>query len=59
VPSDRARRVFFVTIGLAAPFYWMGFIERQELWLAPGLAIVLIARLVIRPRPASAAASAR
>ncbi len=59
VPSDRARRVFFVTIGLAAPFYWMGFIERQELWLAPGLAIVLIARLLIRPRPASAPASAR
>jgi hypothetical protein len=31
---------------LAAPCYWMGFIERQELWLVPGLAVVLLARVI-------------
>jgi hypothetical protein len=50
--SRRAMRVFWVSVGLAAPFYWMGFIERQEIWLAPGLAIVLLARLFVRPRGA-------
>lgn len=46
----RAMRVFWLAIGLAAPFYWMGFIERTELWLAPGLGIVLASRLFVRPR---------
>jgi hypothetical protein len=54
---SRAFRVCLITIGLAAPFYWMGFIERQELWLAPGLGIVLLSRLFVRPRPAPAAPS--
>jgi hypothetical protein len=42
---------------LAAPCYWMGFIERVEWWLAPGLGVVLLARLLVRghssPSPAS------
>lgn len=50
--SRRAMRVFWVSAGLAAPFYWMGFIERQEFWLVPGLAIVLLARLFVLPRRA-------
>lgn len=33
---------------LAAPCYWMGFIERVEWWLAPGLGVVLAARLLVR-----------
>lgn len=51
VVSDRlAKRVLWLAVGLAAPFYWMGFIERAELWLAPGLGIVLAARLFVRAR---------
>ena len=52
-PSPRTLRVFFLTVGIAAPFFWMGFIERHEIWLAPGLGIVLLARLFVRPRPSS------
>ncbi len=41
---------------LAAPCYWFGFVEQRWLWLAPGLAIVLLAPLVrgLLPRPAEA-----
>lgn len=55
-PTARHRvGVWLAAIVLAAPFYWMGFIERQELWLIPGVAIVLSARLAVpgalrRPR---------
>jgi putative flippase GtrA len=40
-------RVFFFAVGIAAPMMWVGFIERIELWLVPGLAIVLLARLAL------------
>lgn len=47
------RRKLVVLLGacaLAAPCYWMGFIERVEWWLAPGLGVVLVARLLVRGR---------
>lgn len=40
-------RVYYAAVGIALPMFWKGFIERQELFLAPGLAIVLFARLFI------------
>lgn len=46
----RAMRIFWLAIGVAAPFYWMGFIERSEMWLVPGLGVVLASRLFVRPR---------
>lgn len=33
---------------LAAPFYWMGFIEREGIWLVPGVLIALLVPLVRR-----------
>jgi hypothetical protein len=37
---------------LAMPFYWMGFIERQGVWLAPGLLIAMVVPLLKRgPAP--------
>jgi hypothetical protein len=39
--------VWALAVALAAPAFWMGFIEREEWWLAPGLAVVLLARLLI------------
>lgn len=39
--------ILAVVVALAAPAFWMGFIERDEWWLAPGLAVVLFARLLI------------
>lgn len=35
---------------LASPFYWMGFIEREGVWLAPGILIALVAPLLWRER---------
>lgn len=46
--------VWLGSVTLAAPAFWLGFIERQTLWLAPGLMVVLLARvLVIRLAKAS------
>jgi len=45
-------RVWAGAVGIALPMFWMGFIERQEFWLAPGLLVVLLARLLVR-RPAT------
>ncbi len=38
-------RIWAASVGLATPMFWMGFVERQELWLAIGLFVVLAARL--------------
>ena len=35
-------------VALAAPCYWMGFIERQTWWLALGVAVVVVARVAVR-----------
>lgn len=47
-------RVWAAAVGIALPMFWMGFIERQEFWLAPGLLVVLLARLLVR-RPSAPA----
>lgn len=49
-PTTRKVAVLLIACLLAAPFYWMGFIERQAIWLAPGLGIVLVSRAFIRRR---------
>ena len=46
-PTREKLVVLAVAVALAAPCYWMGFIERQTWWLAPGLAVVLLARPVL------------
>jgi hypothetical protein len=43
----RKLRVLAAAIAMALPCYWMGFIERETWWLAPGLGIVLLARVVV------------
>jgi hypothetical protein len=45
-PTRRALIVCAVAVLIAAPMFWMGFIVGQMLWLAPGLFVVLLARLV-------------
>jgi hypothetical protein len=46
-------RVWLVAVLIAAPMYWMGFIERQMIWLLPGVAIPFITGLLpfSRARP--------
>jgi hypothetical protein len=50
----RAIVTFAVATLIAAPTFWMGFIERRMVWVLPGLAVVLLAQLVVSrtgPRP--------
>lgn len=46
--TRRTFQVYAAAVAIAAPMYWMGFIERQTSWLAPGLGVVLVARLFDR-----------
>ena len=47
-PARRQLIVFVIAVLLAAPMYWLGFIEQKTIWLLPGLWAVLIAPLVLR-----------
>jgi hypothetical protein len=53
-PTRAGLWVFAVAVALAAPCYWMGFIERRTWWLLPGVAVVLAAKAIM-PRPVSPA----
>jgi hypothetical protein len=35
-----------IAVVLAAPMFWMGFIEREMIWLSPGVAIPLLAKVL-------------
>jgi len=48
-PTRQKLTVLAIACMLAAPCYWMGFIKRETHWLIPGLGLVLMARLFIRP----------
>ena len=47
-PTRRNLLVCAGAVLVALPMFWMGFIERQTLWLLPGVAVVLLARLFAR-----------
>jgi hypothetical protein len=46
-PTRAKLTVLGIAVALAAPCFWMGFIERQTWWLGPGLGVVLVARVFI------------
>ena len=46
-PTRRKLRVFAAAVIAAGPMFWLGFIERKMIWLLPGLAVVLLARLLL------------
>jgi hypothetical protein len=56
VPPRRDVRMFLISIIVAAPMFWMGFIEQRMIWLVPGMAVVLLMKL-INVGAASAASS--
>ena len=43
----------WIAIALAAPFLWMGFIERQPVWLLPGMALILCIAIIHPKNPSS------
>jgi hypothetical protein len=47
-PSKRAVIVFLAAVVIASPMFWLGFIDGRMVWLLPGLAVVLLARLALR-----------
>ncbi len=49
--SRRGLTTCAVAVAAAAPLFWLGFIESRMLWLIPGIAIVLIARLLTSADP--------
>jgi hypothetical protein len=62
VKGERGGRklvVLLAAVAVASPCYWMGFIERETWWLAPGLGVVLMARVVVMGRRAVGEVSAR
>jgi len=46
-PTRQKLAVLGIAVLLAAPFYWLGFMDGKMIWLVPGLAIVLVSRVVI------------
>ncbi len=46
-PTRRKSLVLAMAIGVAAPMFYMGFVERREVFLAPGLLVVLMSRLAL------------
>ncbi len=50
-PEGRRKQLILAgAVVIASPFFWFGFVERQTWWLGPGMAIVLIARVLLTPR---------
>lgn len=55
----RATLAALFCVGLAAPMFWMGFLEGRWVWLAPGVLIALLAPLLARALPAPRGAVSR
>jgi hypothetical protein len=51
-PSRQKLRLLAITVAVAAPMFWLGFVERHMVWLVPGVAVVVLARLLLPRRPA-------
>lgn len=50
--SDRkAVGVLIVAVLIALPFFWLAFIERQANWSVGGIAVVLLARILVKTNP--------
>ena len=56
--SRRSIAVFVITVLACAPMFWLGFIDEKMLWLIPGVALLLLARLFTSADPLRAAGTA-
>lgn len=48
-PDSRTLAIFVAAAALAAPMFWLGFIEREGAWLIPGVFVVLLGKLLVKP----------
>jgi hypothetical protein len=46
--------IMWITIVIASPVFWMGFMERQSVWLIPGMVIVLLGAAVVKAQKTEA-----
>lgn len=44
-PTKRKFVVWVAAMAIAAPFFWIGFMQRRYEWITPGVAIILAARV--------------
>ena len=52
--------MMWIAIALASPMFWLGFIERQTIWLVPGMGVVMLGAMVLfikRPQSPDASSS--
>lgn len=49
-PASIGLRLMWIVILLAAPMFWLGFMERQAIWLVPGLGLVILGAIVLRAK---------
>ncbi|MBL4809420.1 MAG: hypothetical protein JKY43_05105 [Phycisphaerales bacterium] len=47
------RWMMWLAIGVAMPMFWMGFIERQSIWLGPGMLVTVCGAFVLRGKSES------
>jgi hypothetical protein len=47
-PTRAALTVFVLSVAIAAPMFWLGFVNEWMLWLIPGVAVVMVARWVVK-----------
>jgi hypothetical protein len=57
-PSRLALTALAISVAIAAPMFWMGFINEWMLWLIPGVAVVLLARVFVLKSAAGGLADA-
>lgn len=59
-PSWRNLSIFALAVVASMPMFYMGFVAQQMIWLVPGLALVLLARLlIVQPKVAGETALAQ
>jgi hypothetical protein len=49
-PSRQNLLIFAAAVIAAMPMFWLGFVAQKLIWLVPGLAVVLLARLLVSDR---------
>jgi hypothetical protein len=50
-PRRKSLAILAVVVVVAFPMYWMGFAEKQPVWIVPGVLILLASRLLVRSEP--------
>lgn len=50
ITRSARKSILWLTVVSASPMFWAGFIERQPIWLLPGMGIMILGALFQRPK---------